>query len=83
MPKDYQTEDLKDIKLIEWRDSSMQITQEPQDSKWEVECLASVGFVLVEDNDKIVLAGDLLEGDCRRVIVIPKENITRNKTLFL
>jgi hypothetical protein len=37
----------------------------------------------VEDNDKIVLAGDLLEGDCRRVIVIPKENITRNKTLFL
>jgi hypothetical protein len=83
MQKDYQTEDLKEIKLIEWRDSSVQITQEPQDSKWEVAYLASVGFVLVEDNDKIVLAGDLLEGDCRRVIVIPKENITRNKTLFL
>lgn len=73
----------RDIMLVEWRDSTMHITQEPIDSEWEVQVILSVGHVLHEDKEKIVLAGDTLGEDARRVIVIPKENIIRNKMLFI
>jgi len=65
----------KKVKVIKWRDSQMHITQEPQDTRWEVAIITSVGFVIADDAEKIVLAGDLLGDDARRVIVIPKENI--------
>lgn len=53
----------------------MHITQEARDTKWEVQIITSVGFVIHEDKKIIVLAGDTLGEDVRRVIVIPKENI--------
>jgi hypothetical protein len=65
------------IKRIKWRDSRMYITQCPKDEDWEVSEITSVGFVIYEDKNKIVLAGDLLDEDIRRAIVIPKENIIR------
>jgi hypothetical protein len=63
------------VKVVEWRDSTLHITQEPIDTKWEVQIITSIGFVVYEDKKIIVLAGDTLNEDVRRVIVIPKENI--------
>jgi hypothetical protein len=62
-------------KVIKWRDSTMHLTQESKDTDWSVCVIESVGFVIHEDKEKIVLAGDLVDDDVRRVIVIPKENI--------
>lgn len=53
----------------------MHITQEPIDTAWEVQIITSIGFVVYEDKKILVLAGDTLGEDVRRVIVIPKENI--------
>jgi len=61
-------------KRIKWRDSRMYITQcEMQD--FEPEVITSIGFVIQENDNQITLAGDLIEDEFRRVIVIPKENI--------
>jgi len=64
-------------KTIKWRDSRMYLAQEEIDSKWEVCVITSVGFVIEETKDHIVLAGDIVDEDVRRVIVIPKENIVK------
>lgn len=57
----------------------MYITQAERDNDWEVCVIESVGFVIEETKDYIVLAGDLLDEDVRRAIVIPKENIVKTK----
>lgn len=66
-------------KLVElrWRDSRMYLTQCHKDDKWQVSTIISCGYVVAEDERKITLASDLVDedGDIRRVIVIPKENI--------
>lgn len=68
------------IKTIIWRDSNMYITQCGVDEKFKVSLITSCGFVVSENKEKIVLAGDVLDdGDLRRVIVIPKENIVRKR----
>lgn len=54
----------------------MYITQEPMQD-FSVCVIESVGFVIQEDKEKIVLAGDLVDDEFRRVIVIPKENIIK------
>ena len=56
----------------------MYITQEPMQD-FSVCVIESVGFVIQEDKHKIVLAGDLVDDEYRRVIVIPKENIVNGK----
>jgi len=64
------------LKQIEWRDSRLYITQCSKDEDFQVETIISTGYVVSENNKQIVLAGDVLaDGDVRRVIVIPKENI--------
>ena len=65
------------VKTIKWRDSAIILNQEPIDTNWQVEVLTSVGFVLEDNKDHIVLAGDIIRDDVRRVIVIPKENIIK------
>ena len=62
-------------KTIKWRDSRMYINQCERDSEWEVCIITSVGYVIEDNKDFIVLAGDLVDDEVRRVIVIPKENI--------
>ena len=64
------------IRKVKWRDSQMYIQQEPMQD-FQVSILESVGFVIQEDKTKIVLAGDLVDKDFRRVIIIPKENIIK------
>lgn len=63
------------IREVRWRDSRMYIHQEHKDEPWEVCVISSVGYVIEETKEHIVLAGDLLDEDVRRAIVIPKENI--------
>jgi hypothetical protein len=63
------------LKTIKWRDSRMYITQCAIDDDFEVCVIISTGFVIKEDKKQIVLAGDIVDRDVRRVIVIPKENI--------
>lgn len=70
------------IQEVKWRDSRMYIHQERRDETWEVCVISSVGYVVEETKDYIVLAGDLVDEDVRRALVIPKENIvygTRKK----
>lgn len=63
------------IRKVKWRDSRMYINQIEKESTFEIAILTSVGFVIKDTKDFLVLAGDLLEDDIRRTIVIPKENI--------
>ena len=63
------------VKTIRWRDSTLYLEQRPVGSKWEIEIITSVGFVIEETKDIIVLAGDRMGHDVRRAVVIPKENI--------
>jgi hypothetical protein len=68
------TKELLKIKSVKWRDSKMYLTQcEMQDFTPEI--IDSVGYVIQETKDNITLAGDLIDDEFRRVIVIPKENI--------
>jgi len=62
---------------IKWRDSQLYFTQESTEGKWEVSEVDSVGYIIAEDDDKIVLAGDVINGDVRRIIVIPRENVIK------
>jgi len=63
------------VKTIKWRDSRMYIIQCAKDEDWEPCVITSVGFVIEDTKEHVVLAGDLLDDDLRRAIVIPKENI--------
>ena len=72
------TKEFKPI-VIKWRDSKMYITQCNVADEFEVCEITSVGFKVSEDKNQIVLAGDLVDGDIRRVIVIPKENIIKSR----
>ena len=62
------------IKSVKWRDSNLYITQTDGEDL-NVAILESVGYVVEDTKDKLVLAGDLVDGEYRRVIVIPRENI--------
>ena len=66
------------IKKVKWRDSKLYITQ-VGDEDFTPCIIESVGFVLEEDKNKIVLVGDLVDDEYRRVIVIPRENILNPK----
>ena len=70
------------IYRVAWRDSN--IYYEQWDVKWEynVAEIITVGVKLDEDVQKIVLAWDIIDWEARRVIVIPKENITDVKTYW-
>lgn len=65
------------LRTIRWRDSRMYITQCDKNDDFDVCVIYSTGFVISEDKKKVVLAGDVVDGDIRRVIVIPKENIIK------
>ena len=56
-----------DLLKVKWRDSSIYLA---------IEEITSMGELISFDEYQIVLAGDTLSnGDVRRVIVIPRENI--------
>lgn len=65
-----------ELRTVRWRDSKMYLTQYNKEDDFRVSVIYSTGFVISEDKKQLVLAGDVVdEGDIRRVIVIPKENI--------
>jgi hypothetical protein len=61
--------------VIKWRDSRMYINQLEDDHNFDICIITSCGFVVDEDDEKIVIAGDLVDDDVRRAVAIPKENI--------
>jgi len=63
------------LKTVKWRDSNMYITQCDINEEFPVAEITSVWFVIQEDENKIVLAWDIIDWQVRRVIAIPKENI--------
>jgi hypothetical protein len=65
-----------DLVEIKWRDSNMHITQCNQEDEFKVAVITSIGQLVKIQDDAVVLAGDILDdGEIRRVIVIPEENI--------
>lgn len=65
-----------DLVEIRWRDSNMYLTQCNVDDDFTVATMLSIGQLVKVMDDAIVLAGDILDdGEIRRVIVIPIENI--------
>lgn len=63
------------IRKIRWRDSRMYIAQVGNQEPFDVTVIESVGFVLEDTPDHVTLAGDMVDTEFRRVIVIPRENI--------
>ena len=67
------------IQLVTWRDSNRYIGQVAADQEFDIEVISTVGWLIKEDEFKIVLAQDNFQNietnDYRGVIVIPRENI--------
>jgi len=74
---------MKTFDLIEvsWMDSRMYLTQQSMSDEFEPCLIHSVGFELHNDKQKVVLMGDIIENDCRRVLVIPKKDIIKIRAL--
>ncbi len=53
----------------------MYILQCERDADFGYAIIESIGFLIHEDTKKYVIAGDLVDQDVRRAIVIPKENV--------
>lgn len=63
---------------IKWRDSNLHLTQCNEEDDFEVAIITSVGQLVKVQDKAVVLAGDMLDdGEIRRVIVIPEENIIK------
>lgn len=69
------------ILKITWRDSSMYHAQGDNDYPFEVSIFESVGFLLQDNKDSIVIARDIIRKESRSVIIIPKENILKKVIL--
>lgn len=68
---------MKDIYKITWRDSQIINEQGANNYNFQVAIIESVGFLLKEDSDKIVITRDLMDEDeSRGVLIIPLEAIT-------
>jgi hypothetical protein len=67
------------IYQITWRDSSMYHTQGDNNYPFEVSIFTSIGFLLQDNKDNIVIARDIIRDESRSVIIIPKENILKIK----
>jgi len=55
----------------------MYIFQCEIDDKFDYCIIKSIGYLISKDKEKYVIAGDIVDGDIRRVIVIPKENVIK------
>ncbi|HKS27814.1 MAG TPA: hypothetical protein VJS44_08345 [Pyrinomonadaceae bacterium] len=70
---------------LRWRDSQYQFSQQSLEEAIEskVAILETVGHLVSEDSDRVVVAGDWLasEKDVRCVTAIPVENIVERRVL--
>lgn len=69
------------IYKITWRDSSIYNTQGDNDYPFEVSVFESIGFVLRENKNDIVIARDIIRKESRGVLIIPRENILKIRKL--
>lgn len=71
------------MKIIEvtWRDSNQYITQSGKEDNFEVSVITSVGYLVKEQKDFIVITRDDMgqDDDVRGILVIPKENIVKKR----
>lgn len=68
------------LRAVDW--NSYLAEQLSIDTKWEVAWCEIVGFLVAEDDEKVVLAmQDFDNGDCRGVVAIPKVCISERKNL--
>lgn len=67
------------IIVVDWRDSNMYITQCNVKDDLDIVVITSIGKLLSCDTTKIILIGDIVgseeDGEIRRVISIPLENV--------
>lgn len=71
----------KPLVEIEWRDSHRYTYQMGQDEPVEVAIMRSVGYLISQTKDKVVIAQDLIGDDMRGIEVICRENIIKQKSL--
>lgn len=71
------------IYKIIWRDSNFYHHQNGLDFKYDITIIDSVGFLISEDIEKVVISRDYMlnKKDCRGVIAIPRENIKEIKEI--
>ena len=60
---------------VDWRDSTLYITQCNKDDDFEITTITSIGKLIDCTDTMLVIAGDILGDDLRRVITIPLENV--------
>jgi len=63
------------IVLVTWRDSHRYTYQMEKDEEVSVTEIKTVGWLVSDNTNQVVLAQDDIEDDIRGVIVIPRENI--------
>ncbi len=68
------------VKIL-WRDSAMYNSQGDSDYPFEVSLFTSIGFILRENKDSIVIARDIIRDESRGVLIIPRENIVKVKKI--
>ena len=70
---------------VRWRDSQFHFDQQKRESAANsaVAVFESVGHLVHEDEDRVVIAGDYDPGgeDVRQVLAIPRENVLKVRTL--
>lgn len=65
-----------DLVEIQWRDSTLFLTQCNEKDDFKISILTSIGQLIAVTDSAVVIAGDILkDGEIRRVIAIPLENI--------
>lgn len=69
------------IAQITWSDSNRYQEQIEKDYFFDLVTITSVGIVITEDEDVIVITQDIIGDDVRGVLVIAKQNIENIKYL--
>ena len=69
------------ILYIKWRDSRRYTYQMETTEDFSICEIHTIGFVVNENSKQYVLCQDIIEGDIRGVIVIPKENVISTKII--
>lgn len=67
------------IAHITWTDSHRYTYQMENDEPVHFVTIETIGWLVKQDKNQVVLAQDDIEGDIRGVIVIPRENIIKIK----
>lgn len=62
--------------IVKWRDSNIFNEQWGEDEEeFEVSEITSIGFLIKDEKDRIVIAREKVGEDWRGIIAIPRENI--------